>query len=261
MDFFLSISDKYEPHKGSDILIMTLVPLYFVNRFFEDRRLSLNYFLFYSALFLPLLLYKSRGAFIAFLLFLILEIYNLKDSFNVSLSKNTFLIIFSVFIFILSSYIVTESDVQVDSVGSTVTELATYRIPDTEKEFVPIFFSDGRIFFRFKLELRFQIWQDVIEDMQEKNIFFTGYGFNEKIPAMNDPLRAGDDGLNENIHNFLLNVFARGGVFHFIIYIFLFLFMILKLKSIHGNYSFLSLIIPILLASFLMLLWKMLIFL
>jgi len=43
---------------------MTLVPLYFVNRFFEDRRLSLNYCLFYSALFLPLLLYKSRGAFI-----------------------------------------------------------------------------------------------------------------------------------------------------------------------------------------------------
>ena len=67
---------------------------------------------------------------------------------------------------------------------------------------------------------------------------------------MNDPIRAGDDGLNENIHNFLLNVFARGGVFHFIIYVFLFLFLILKLKSIHGNYSFLSLIIPILLASF-----------
>ena len=251
MDFFLSISDKYEPHKGSDILIMTLVPLYFVNRFFEDRRLSLNYCLFYSALFLPLLLYKSRGAFIAFLLFLILEIYNLKDSFNVSLPKNTFLIIFSVFIFILSSYIVTERDVQVDSVGSTVTELATYRIPDTEKEFVPIFFSDGRIYSSdSNLNWRFQIWQDVIEDMQEKNIFFTGYGFNEKIPAMNDPLRAGDDGLNENIHNFLLNVFARGGVFHFIIYVFLFLFLILKLKSIHGNYSFLSLIIPILLASF-----------
>ena len=69
--------------------------------------------------------------------------------------------------------------------------------------------------------------------MQEKNIFLTGYGFNEKIPAMNDPLRAGDDGLNENIHNFLLNVFASGGVFHFIIYLFLFLFYDFKIK----NYS------------------------
>ena len=40
MDFFLSISDKYEPHKGSDILIMTIVLLFFINRFFENRRYS-----------------------------------------------------------------------------------------------------------------------------------------------------------------------------------------------------------------------------
>ena len=86
--------------------------------------------------------------------------------------------------------------------------------------------------------------------MEEKNIFLKGYGFNEKIPAMNDPLRAGDDGLNENIHNFLLNVFARGGVFHFIIYLFLLFFMILNLKIIHKNYSFMSIILPIFLASF-----------
>ena len=36
MDFFLSISDEYEPHMNSDILIMTLVLLYFVNLFFEN---------------------------------------------------------------------------------------------------------------------------------------------------------------------------------------------------------------------------------
>ena len=251
MDFFLSISDKYEPHKGSDILIMTLVPLYFVNRFFENRRLSLNYCLFASALFLPLLLYKSRGAFIAFLIFLIFEIYNLRQSFKTSFLKNTFLLMISTFIFIISSFIVTENEVEIDSVGTTVTQLATYRIPDTEKEFVPIFISDGRIYSSdSNLNWRFQIWQDVIEDMQEKNIFVKGYGFNEKIPAMNDPLRAGDDGLNENIHNFLLNVFARGGVFHFIIYLFLLFFMILNLKIIHNNYSFMSIIFPIFLASF-----------
>ena len=251
MDFFLSISDKYEPHKGSDILIMTLVPLYFVNRCFVNRRASLNYCLFASALFLPLLLYKSRGAFIAFSLFLIIEIYNLRDSFKSSISKNASVIIATIFIFILSSFIVTENEVQIDSVGSTVTELATYRIPDREKEFIPIFILDGRIYSSdSNLNWRFQIWQDVIEDMREENIFLSGYGFNEKIPAMNDPLRAGDDGLNENIHNFLLNVFARGGVFHLIFYLFLLFFMISKLKSIYNNYSFVSLIFPIFFASF-----------
>ena len=182
MDFFLSISDKYEPHKGSDILIMTLVPLYFVNRCFENRRASLNYCLFISALFLPLLLYKSRGAFIAFSIFLIIELYNLRDSFKSSTLKNSSVIIATIFIFILSSFIVTENEVQIDSVGSTVTELATYRIPDREKEFIPIFILDGRIYSSdSNLNWRFQIWQDVIEDMREENIFLSGYGFNEKI--------------------------------------------------------------------------------
>ena len=163
-----------------------------------------------------------------------------------------FAIIFvSVIIFLISSFIVTENEVQIDQVGSTVTELATYRIPDKEAEFIPIFISDGRIYSSdSNLNWRFQIWQDVIFDMNNQNFFLSGYGFNEKIPAMNDPLRAGDDGLNENIHNFLLNVFARGGIFHFTIYFFLILSIISFLKATYKNYSFMSIVFPILLASF-----------
>ena len=148
---------------------MTLVPLYFVNRFFEDRRLSLNYCLFASALFLPLLLYKSRGAFIAFLLFLILEIYNLKDSFKTSLSKNTFLIIFSVFIFIISSYIVTENEVQVDSVGSTVTQLP-HIVYQTRKKnsYRFLFLMEEFILLIQILNWRFQIWQMSLKICRKK---------------------------------------------------------------------------------------------
>ena len=64
--------------------------------------------------------------------------------------------------------------------------------------------------------------------MNSNHLFFTGYGFNDKIPAMNDPLRAGDDGLNENIHNFMLNVFARGG-FSLLIYL---IFLVLIIDSL-----------------------------
>ena len=251
MDFFLSISDKYEPHKGSDILIMTIVLLFFINRFFENRRYSLIYCLIASSLFLPLLLYKSRGAFIAFSIFFVIEIFRLRKSFKKPLLGNFAIIFVSVIIFLISSFIVTENEVQIDQVGSTVTELATYRIPDKEAEFIPIFISDGRIYSSdSNLNWRFQIWQDVIFDMNNQNFFLSGYGFNEKIPAMNDPLRAGDDGLNENIHNFLLNVFARGGIFHFTIYFFLILSIISFLKATYKNYSFMSIVFPILLASF-----------
>ena len=109
----------------------------------------------------------------------------------------------STFIFIISSFIVTENEVEIDSVGTTVTQLATYRIPDTEKEFVPIFISDGRIYSLIQILIEISNLAGCNWRHARKNIFLKGYGFNEKIPAMNDPLRAGDDGLNENIHNFL----------------------------------------------------------
>ena len=250
MDLFLTISDKYEPHKGSDILIMLIVLLFFVNRFYEKRRSSLIYCLVFSSLFLPLLLYKSRGAFVAFSIFLLIEIFTLRQSFKVPLLYNFIIIFISIFIFLLSSFIVTKSDIDVDSVGSTVTELATYRIPDKNAEFRPIFINDGRIYSSdSNLNWRFQIWQDVIFDMNSNHLFFTGYGFNDKIPAMNDPLRAGDDGLNENIHNFMLNVFARGGFFHFLIYLIFLVLIIDSLKKVYKDYSFMSLFFPLLLAS------------
>ena len=153
-------------------------------------------------------------------------------------------------IFLLSSSIITQRDIRIDEVSTTVTELATYRIPDKNAEFNPIFFLDGRFYSSdSNLNWRLQIWQDVVKDMSQNNLFLTGYGFSEKIPAMNDPLRAGDDGLNENIHNFLLNVFARGGLIHFILYVYLIIQIIKFLKNIFLDISYLSIVLPVLLAS------------
>jgi hypothetical protein len=250
IELILTISDKYEPHKGSDILIMLIVPLFALNRIFKNERTSLNILLLSSALFLPLLLYKSRGAFLTFMIFLILEIYVLRKNFKNSIKSNTIIFILFSTVFLLSSSIVTQRDIRIDEVSTTVTELATYRIPDKNAEFNPIFFLDDRFYSSdSNLNWRLQIWQDVITDMSQNNLFLTGYGFNEKIPAMNDPLRAGDDGLNENIHNFLLNVFARGGLIHFTLYVYLIIQIIKFLKNIFLDISYLSIVLPVLLAS------------
>jgi hypothetical protein len=250
IELISSFSDKYEPHKGSDILIMLIVPLFVANRICKNRRTSLNILLLSSALFLPLLLYKSRGAFITFLIFVILEIYILRKNLKSTIQSNLIIFILFSIIFLLSSFIVTQRDIRIDEVSGTVTELATYRIPDKNAKFNPIFLSEGRLYSSdSNLNWRLQIWQDVITDMSQNNIFLTGYGFNEKIPAMNDPLRAGDDGLNENIHNFLLNVFARGGLIHFTLYVYLVFQIIKLLKNIYLDNSNLSIVFPVLLAS------------
>jgi len=107
VEFILSISDKYEPHKGSDILIMLIIPLFVLNRIFNNPRISLNILLLSSALFLPLLLYKSRGAFVTFLIFIILETYVLRKNFKNSLKSNTIIFILFSTVFLLSSSIVT----------------------------------------------------------------------------------------------------------------------------------------------------------
>ena len=49
---------------------------------------------------------------------------------------------------------------------------------------------------------RLQIWQDIIQDLDETDNVLFGYGYNKIIPAMDDKERRGSDGKNENVHNY-----------------------------------------------------------
>ena len=70
--------------------------------------------------------------------------------------------------------------------------------------------ADGRIYSNeTNIDYRLQIWQDVMVDLNIQNRVLTGYAYNEIIPAMLPPERRGWDGSNENVHNYLINIFAR----------------------------------------------------
>ena len=91
---------------------------------------------------------------------------------------------------------------------------------------------------------------DLIINSKENNHVLFGYGYGDIIPAMDDPQRKGEDGTNENVHNFLLNIFARGGLFHLLIYTFI-IYEIFKSPKIVKNQSLiLLLIVPIFVVSF-----------
>ena len=86
---------------------------------------------------------------------------------------------------------------------------------------------------------------------ENKNLF--GYGYNEILPAMTDasePGRMGADGMNENIHNYFLNVYARGGIPLLVMFLFLHYLFIKKWKTVNGDYRIVNFIIPLLIASF-----------
>ena len=72
-----------------------------------------------------------------------------------------------------------------------------------------------------------------------------GYQYNEKIPAMDDPFRSGDDGTNENVHNFIINILARGGLLHLGIYLY-FIYYLLSKRTSLGLINF---ILPVFLTS------------
>ena len=92
--------------------------------------------------------------------------------------------------------------------------------------------------------------QDIFEDTYLKKIVLKGYGYNIKIPAMEPAYRSGNDGTNENVHNFFINIYARGGLIHLLLYL---SFFIVLFKSAAQNNRLKSLavvFIPLILTSF-----------
>ena len=74
MEFFGTYSDKFEMHKGSDILIMYVIVFMINNRKLKENDLNIYFFVSISSLFLPLFMFKSRAAFIAAVGFFIIEV-------------------------------------------------------------------------------------------------------------------------------------------------------------------------------------------
>ena len=64
------------------------------------------------------------------------------------------------------------------------------------------------------------------------------------------PGRLGRDGLNENVHNFLVNIFARGGIFQLILFLIFFTRLIIYSKDLRGDLKILTLLIPVFMNSF-----------
>ena len=75
-ELVLNISDKYEPHKGSDLVILFVTTFYLLNRHYKGKRVAIEIFAIMASLYLPLLLFKSRAGFISLAFFVMFEIFN-----------------------------------------------------------------------------------------------------------------------------------------------------------------------------------------
>tara|TARA_B100000287_G_scaffold36554_1_gene33591 strand:- start:932 stop:1750 length:819 start_codon:yes stop_codon:yes gene_type:complete len=216
------------------------------------KRLTIDIFILLSALYLPLIMWKSKGATIGFIAYVVIQLVKNKKYFNNLLYRNIILaVLFGVLFFLssigISSY--TNFDVPSDEAVNVVVSKKF-----SNNKWLLLYIEDGRLFsYDANANWRLQIWQDVIKDSlgndlnggpqgykfpvdQEHNkTYLYGLGYKEIIPAMSTPNRMGWDGKNENVHNFLVQNYARGGLVHLSLFVYLFWLFLYKYNNKDRN--------------------------
>tara|TARA_B100000575_G_C23142202_1_gene665089 strand:- start:694 stop:2064 length:1371 start_codon:yes stop_codon:yes gene_type:complete len=263
IDFFKENSDKFQFLKASDIFIGYASINFLMKYILKSQNRRFLFFLITSGLLLPLLLFASRGSFLGVLIYMTFEIFYSR---KYILNNKT-----RVFIYILiSSIFFSFSTLRIDRVElarPTVEEIIKVANPSTisesitslaqEKETVTVIFSFYMHYGRLEstdptTNWRLDIWQDVIFDMFGENRVLTGYGYNEIFPQMLDPTapgRLGRDGMNEHVHNYFVNIFARGGIFQLLIFLIFHLGLIKYWKDNNQNNQILTYMVPVFIVS------------
>ena len=263
ISFFMNYADKFELSKASNLLI-SLIFVNVINYYINiNNNFVCYYFIISTSLFLPLLLFNSRGSFIALIFFILIYIIYRREVLFVNIKTSLIYLILFGLIFITSTYnIFGELDfskrsqnevIEVSSVSDNLSKLVENK--NTVDVFLSFFIYEGRIYSRDgTTDWRLDIWQDIVEDLNNKNQIVFGYGYSEILPIMVDPAapgRLGEDGLNENVHNYLFTILARGGLVQLIIFIYFHLKLFLLFKSKFKNSFVLILILPAMFNAFL----------
>ena len=255
----LTFTDKFDYLKASDLIIFFLFFSYFLlksNLYLNDKKYHV-FLIGFSFFYLPLMMNKSRGASIAFVIlivFLFIRYFQVKHSIK---AHFFYILVFSV-LFIISSFIVSKSPLELSEIDDKIIYVSTGRyekpVQNTPQNIddYPIFYVEGTRFFSRdgNLNWRFQIWQDVVSDTIDKNKYIQGYGYNYKIPAMEPAYRSGNDGTNENVHNFLVNIYARGGLIHLSLFFSIFFLLYKNSKLKNQTFFFFLIFLPSFVTSF-----------
>ena len=259
IDIFIQYSDKFTFPKASDVMLNLVVVNLLNIKIFKNKKFSLFYLITSVSIMLPLLLLMSRGSFLSVLVFTILFLFFERKFIINNLIYSLIIFVFGYIAFTLSTFNVNDIDFNQDitvqelSITENIKEIAKKK--ETRKAFLSFYFQDGRIMsVDNTTNWRLDIWQDVVEDLNNKNQFLLGYGYNEIIPVMLDPSapgRLGRDGLNENVHNYLINVLARGGIFVTLLIIYFHYSYIKIWNKKNENYEIILLFIPAIINSLL----------
>jgi len=260
MNFFISYGDKFQFIKAADALLLLIVFNFLVKKMNLDTKFEFITFLFTLSLFYPYFFVQSRGSVLGALIYLLLNLYSYKAYIVNNYFESLIIIVISGLLFYGSTFLISGISYSDEYNPESIQEVNEILIEevvakkDVPKGFLTFYFADGRIHsYDNTTNWRLDIWQDLVEDLYKKNKILFGLGYEGIFEIMLDPTapgRLGRDGLNENVHNYFMNIFGRGGIFQLSIFLYLYLniYKFWKQKGYSTN-SFYALIIPLLTVS------------
>ena len=297
--FFINYSDVLDFLKASDLLLVFVVTNYMFFIASKNYKSPFIYLIVSGAIFFPYMAFKSKGAILPGIIFLVLMLYQYKNFIFKKKSYSLAVLLIGLLLFSVSSlrtfggfenvsyglfFSEREEDIKMHEEFTNFQSIVKTQadrydpdeIPDRyqtqeiesvdEDKFLNIIppekqyenvshfwiftLADGRIYSNeTNIDYRLQIWQDVMVDLNIQNRVLTGYAYNEIIPAMLPPERRGWDGSNENVHNYLINIFARGGIFHLFLFLTFYYQIISYWKRNNDNLLILVYMLPVFFTS------------
>ena len=266
-NMFRGYGDKFTFVKASDMLLAIVVSNIIALNLLS-RKSANFYFIFSVTTFLPLLIQMSRGTAVAVGIFAFLYIiFNLRYYFK--LKNLLVLILLRPLVFLISTFRVTQynfSDISVDELETVVIQSASTEVQKIKRldnrnsdeidPFWSFYVNDGRLISTDgTFNWRLNIWQDQYEYQKSINKSFFGYGYNVLLPVFDLQVDSqniwniGHDQQNRHVHNYLVNVYSRGGLFQLTLIIGFHLGLYIYYYKKFNNHGILLMFIPLMFNS------------
>jgi hypothetical protein len=250
--FFNEYSDKTQFLKGAEIAIFFIVVTFFANKYGENHSL-VDLFVLSSSLYIPLIFFKSRSAAIALFIYIVVMVYRKKKYFFENRRRSFTLFTISTILFLTTSHFLVDNTFEIQETPEAVAQVFKHKyiVSNTFDDKVPFFYIfENRLYSADgNLNWRLQLWQEIVIFAEQNDQIIFGQGFHIKPLVFDNFIYSGLDGLNENSHNYFLNIFIRGGIFGVLLVLYFFYNMIKIPKVNFTNSEFLIFFLPLVFIS------------